>query len=52
MKKIKKKVKKIKKNFENKINKKINCENKVFYSDKKINPKDSSIENYYNELNN
>ena len=38
--------------FEYEIHYEINSNpNKVFYSDKKINPKNSSIENYYNQLN-
>jgi hypothetical protein len=44
----------VKKNYESfnyEINYDINSENKIYYSAQKINPKQSSIENYYNELN-
>lgn len=48
----KNKMKNNKENFEYEIHYEINSNpNKVFYSDKKINPKNSSIENYYNQLN-
>lgn len=48
----KKKLKNNNESFEYEIHYEINSNpNKVFYSDKKINPKNSSIENYYNQLN-
>ena len=46
------KLKKNNESFEYEIHYEINSNpNKVFYSEKKINPKNSSIENYYNQLN-
>lgn len=48
----KNKLKKNNESFEYEIHYEINSNpNKVFYSEKKINPKNSSIENYYNQLN-